>query len=136
MHQDINGHTRHRQKQQIQEHDAGPFTGPDFPARDRFHRHHLHLAFLDVARQRAASEPQRGEPQQRGDGAERVGEQNLRESLRRAVVLDDRREPNDRAEQQDDQYLHQPVAEGGFEREFGDGQQALHDEPFEFKVEI
>jgi len=35
--------------------DAQPFANPDLPAGNRFHRNHLYLPVLDVARQRPAA---------------------------------------------------------------------------------
>ena len=130
LHQEIDGRAGNSQQEQVQHHDAGPFSQPDFPARNRFHGHHLHLAFLDVARQRTASQPERREAQQRDDGAEGVGQQNLREPARCAVVLDDERQPNHRAQQQYRQYLHQPVTERGFQGQPGDGKEGLHQVDF------
>ena len=127
LHQEIHGGAGDRQQQKVHEHDAGPFAQPDFPARDRFHGHHLHLALLDIARQGAARQPERRESKQRGDGAKRVGQQNLREALCRAVVFDDHRQPDDRAEQQHRQNLHEPITERGFQSQLGHGEQALHE---------
>ena len=69
-----------------------PFAEPDLPARDRLHRHHLHLVLLDVSRQCSARQPERGKAQQRRNDAERVGQQDLRETARGTIVLDDQRQ--------------------------------------------
>src|SRR5437879_13902626 len=46
-------------------------------ARNWLHRHHLHLAFLNIARQRAASTPKRGKTEQRRDHTQGVRYQNI-----------------------------------------------------------
>ena len=46
------------------------------------------LSLLDIPGEGAAREPESGETQQRGDDAQCVGQQNLREPARGAVILD------------------------------------------------
>jgi hypothetical protein len=118
---------RDRQQRRVQRHQPDPFAQPDLPARHRLHRHHLHLALLDVPRQRPARQPQRRQPEQTGDGAQRVREENLREPARRAVVLDQQRQPDHRRQQQHGDDDEQPEPEGGPPRQPGDGKQALHE---------
>ena len=89
-----------RQQYGIQSDDPQPFTEPDLPAGHRFGGDHLNLAFLDVPRQRSAREPERRKSQQAGDGAQGVGQNDLGEALRRAVILDHERQPDHRQHQQ------------------------------------
>src|SRR5665213_872619 len=122
----INTATGNRQQHRVQRHDAQPFADPDLPARNRFRSDDLNLAFLDVARQRAARKPQRRKSEQRRDRAQRVGQNDLREPARRAVVLDDQRQADDRQNQKrrDDEEQFEP--QRGLPRQPGDGENSLH----------
>ena len=66
-----------------------PFAKPDLPAGNGFDGKNLHLAFLDVASEGAAREPESGEAQQGGDGAEGVSEENLGKAASGAVIFDE-----------------------------------------------
>src|SRR5262249_242998 len=56
------------------------------------------------------------------------GQQNLRKTLRGAIVFDDRRQADNRDQQQHGQHLNQPKAKRGFESESGDGENTMHAE--------
>jgi hypothetical protein len=76
--QGVNAGAGQRQQGGVEGQDAQVIADPNLPAGDRFGGHDLHLAFFDVARQGPARQPQRRKPEQRRDGAERVGQDNLR----------------------------------------------------------
>ena len=122
-------HTAAGQRQQdgIQRHDPQPFAQPDLPAGDRLDGNHLQGAILDVSRQSAARQPKRGKPEQGGDGAQRVGQHDLDEAARRAVILDQERQADHRPKQQDRHDQEEPEPKGGFPGQPGDGKQRLHE---------
>ncbi|MFO1487014.1 MAG: hypothetical protein U1F65_00915 [Verrucomicrobiota bacterium] len=126
LEQDVNAQSGQAQQGGVERQDAEPFAQPDLPAGDGFHRHHLHLTFLDVAGQRAAGQPQRGQSQQRRDGGQRVGQENLGEPARRAVILDQHRQRHHRREQQHGHDQKEPEAKGRFPGQSDDGKELLH----------
>jgi len=106
----------------VERHDAQPFAEPDLPPRNRFHRDDLDLTFLDITREGAASQPERGKAKQTGDSRQSVGDENLSKALGGAVVFDEDGESDHSAEQEDGNDDEEAKAESGFPGKRRNGQ--------------
>src|SRR5690242_17601377 len=98
--QRVNAATRKREHRSVKRHDAEPFAEPDLPSGNRFRSDDLDLTLLDVTRERATREPQCGKAKETGNRGQSVGDQNLRETLRSAVVFNHYRQGDDSAKQE------------------------------------
>ena len=106
--------SRHQQQRRIQRHQSEPFAQPDLPASDRLNGNDLHLGLFDVARERAASQPERRETEERGNDAQRVSEENLRKSPRSAVIFDQQWEPDHADQEKRSHHPEEPKTKSRF----------------------
>ena len=70
----------------VHQEDAKPLAQPQLPFRAGFRHHQVDVIGLDFARQLRAREPQRGRRDEGHHHAQRIGDGNLDEALRRAVA--------------------------------------------------
>ena len=123
LEQAVSHRSRHGQHAQIDGHDADPLAQPDLPAGNGLGRDEEELHFLDVAGQRSTGDPERGEPEQGCDGAEGVGDEDLGETLGRAVMLDGAGQDEHQGDEQTQESDDQAVAEGGLDGQQGHREQ-------------